>query len=85
VKDAAWIEKELKEFVKTAKVNARENRKQAKQCALFEKDRAQFLDGGAEAMDYAAKEITRILAGKTSMEALIEIVQKANSQRKAKV
>lgn len=84
MRDEKWIREELKELIKRCKNNAKENRHQAKDCQYSEPNRAEWLQGGAEAMDHAAKEVQRILNGKTSMEALEELLQKVQ-QKKAKV
>lgn len=72
MKDEKWLRAELKELAKTCKENARENRSQAKDCAMSEPKRAEWLEGGAEAMEHAASEVNRILKGKTSVEAMTE-------------
>ncbi len=77
MKDEKWLRDELKALIKNCKENARENRRQSKDCRSSEPKRAEFLEGGAEAMDYAAKEIRRVLDGKTSMEALADLMKNA--------
>lgn len=72
MKDEKWLRAELKGLVKNFKENARENRHQAKDCERSEPKRAQWLEGGAESMDYAAGEVSRVLKGQTSIEALTE-------------
>lgn len=72
MKDEKWLRAELKELAKDFKENARENRRQAKDCAMSEPKRAEWLEGGAESMDYAAGQVARILKGQTSIEALTE-------------
>lgn len=67
-----WLRAELKGLVKNFKENSRENRRQAKDCAMSEPKRAEWLEGGAESMDYAAGEVSRVLKGQTSIEALTE-------------
>jgi len=82
MRDENWLRTELREVVKTCKENARENRRQAKDCRNSEPRRAEFLEGGAEAMDHCVKEINRVLAGKTSLEAIVDAVKKGQAMRK---
>ena len=66
-KPEKWTRDELKALIRDLKENAKENRQQAKD----DRDRrAPFLEGGAEAFEYAAKQIARILKGKTVVEDL---------------
>lgn len=74
MKDEKWLRAELKELAKDFKENARENRRQAKDCAMSEPKRAEWLEGGAESMDYAVSQVNRILKGQTSIEAITEKV-----------
>ena len=84
-KDLNWVKDQLKELAKTCAEHARENRKQAKENEVRDRNHAAWLEGGAESMDYAAKEVKRILSGKTSVEAMIELVKKGQNMRKASV
>ena len=79
MKDEGWLKIQLRALIQNCKENAKENRKQATECEGSEPKRAHFLEGGAEALDYTANEIRRILKGKTSMQALAETLKKVNS------
>ena len=83
MKDEKWLRDELRAFIRECKENARENRKQAKECETSEPKRAHYLEGGAEAMDHAATGIRRILKGQTSMEALVERLAPHMTKREA--
>jgi hypothetical protein len=85
MRDEKWIKDQLKELAKTCAEHARENRKQAKENEVRDRHHAAWLEGGAESMEYAAKEVKRILSGKTSVEAMIELVKKSQNMRKATV
>lgn len=68
MKPEKWTRDELRGLVKDLRENAKENRRQAKD----ERDREKYLEGGAEAFEYAANQVRRILQGKTQVEDLVE-------------
>lgn len=72
MKPEKWTKDEIRALIKSCKEDARENRKQAKECDFSEPKRAHFLEGGAEAFDHLARELRRILKGQTSAEAMAE-------------
>lgn len=74
MKPEQWYKDELRKLIRTCKENARENRKQEKDCEVSDPKRAHFLEGGAEAMEYLAKELGRIVKGKSQEEAMREML-----------
>lgn len=76
MKDEKWLKDELRAFARSCKENAKEDLRQANECRVSEPKRSEFLAGSANAMEHAAKEIRRILAGKTTLEAMAETMRK---------
>ena len=70
--DVKALKDELRKLITSMRGHIKENRKQARECAMSEPKRAENLEGGAEAFEHAINELRRIIQGKTEMEALAE-------------
>jgi hypothetical protein len=70
-KPERWTRDELRALIRDLKENARENRQQA----TVERDREKYLEGGAEAFEYAAQQVSRVLKGRTQVEDLSERIR----------